>query len=166
MTLPTKAIIFLALLTIASCCVYAQDEGDDDPKGNVNLGMPISAPLNPTGRYVNLGIGTTVGAGYNFNRRHAIVGEFMWNDLAITNGALAPIRTAFQNPGIGGSGNLLAFTGNYRFELRGAVRGLYLIGGGVITTATPICLRRLQQAQALPVRQRGFGSGWRVNPEA
>jgi hypothetical protein len=130
MTLPTKAIIFLALLTIASCCVYAQDEGDDDPKGNVNLGMPISAPVNPTARYVSLGIGSTIGAGYNFTRRHAVVGEFMWNHLALTNGALAPIRTAFQNPGIGGSGNLLAFTGNYRFELRGAVRGLYLIGGG------------------------------------
>jgi hypothetical protein len=130
MVLPTKAIILLILLAIARCSCYAQDEGDDDPKGNTNFGMPISAPVNPTAQFVNLGIGTTVGAGYNFTRRHAVVGEFMWNDLALTNGALAPFRAAFQNPSLHAGANLLAFTGNYRFELRGAVRGLYLIGGG------------------------------------
>ncbi|MGA9308588.1 MAG: hypothetical protein WBW31_24540 [Candidatus Sulfotelmatobacter sp.] len=130
MSFHAKAIIFLTLLSIATCNTYGQDEGDDDPKGNVNLGLPISAPLNPTGRYVNLGIGATVGAGYNFTRRHAVVGEFMWNDLSISNGALAPLRAAFQNPGINAGANLLAFTGNYRYELRGAARGLYFIGGG------------------------------------
>jgi hypothetical protein len=126
----TKAIPALIFLVIAHCYLCAQDEGDDDPKGNVNLGMPISAPLNPTGQFVNQGIGITMGAGYNFTRRHALVSEFMWNHLSLTNGALSPIRTAFQNPGITAGANLFAFTENYRFELRGAVRGLYLIGGG------------------------------------
>jgi hypothetical protein len=127
----TKAILALILLlTIAQCHVYAQDGGDDDPKGNVNLGMPISAPVNPFGQFVNLGIGTTMGGGYNFNRRHAFVSEFMWNHLSLTNGALAPIRVALQDPSINAGANLLAFTQNYRFELRGAVRGMYLIGGG------------------------------------
>jgi Outer membrane protein beta-barrel domain len=130
MILPAKAIIVVTLLSIAHCNVYAQDESNDDPKMNSNLGMPISAPLNPAGRFVNLGLGITYGAGYNFTRRHAVIGEFMWNNLLTNNGALAPIRVALQNPDISGSGNLFAFTGNYRFELRGRALGTYLIGGG------------------------------------
>ena len=130
MSLPTKAMLAITILVLATCTVYAQDEGDDDPKGNVNFGMPISAPLNPTGRFVNLGLGTTFGAGYNFNRRHAVVSEFMWNSLFITNGTLATIRAASQNPNISAGGNLFAFTENYRFELRNKSIGTYLIGGG------------------------------------
>jgi len=130
MKLPAKAIMAITLLAISSCSVCAQDEGDDNPRGNVNLGMPISAPLNPTARFVNLGLGITAGSGYNFNRRHAIVGEFMWNNLFATNGALTSIKTAVQNPNLSARGNLYAFTGNYRFELRGRAVGTYLIGGG------------------------------------
>ncbi|MFZ0296271.1 MAG: outer membrane beta-barrel protein [Candidatus Sulfotelmatobacter sp.] len=130
MTFPTKTIIVITVMMIAFCGVRAQDEGDDDPKGNVNLGLPISAPVNPTAQFVNVGVGATLGAGYNFTRRHAVVGEFMWNHLSLNNAAVAPLRAAFQNPGINAGSNLLAFTGNYRYELRGAVRGLYFIGGG------------------------------------
>jgi len=113
MSLATKAIIGITFLAIAHCIVYAQDEGDDDPKGNVNWGLPISAPLNPTAQFVNLGLGTTAGFGYNFTRRHAVIGEVMWNHLFPTNGALNPLRAALQNP-----------------ELRGRAIGTYLIGGG------------------------------------
>jgi hypothetical protein len=130
MNLAARVLIVITVLTMARCNLYAQDEGDDNPRGNVNLGMPISAPLNPTSRFVNLGLGTTVGAGYNFTRRHAVVGEFMWNNLFATNGALAPIKAALQNPNLNAGGNLYAFTGNYRLELRGKAVGTYLIGGG------------------------------------
>jgi opacity protein-like surface antigen len=129
MTVATKAIIVATFLSIALCSVYAQDDSNDDPKANVNLGMSIAAPLNPAGRFVNFGLGLNVGAGYNFTRRHAVIGEFMWNGLLTDNGALAPIRVALQDPSINGSGNLFAFTGNYRFELRGRALGTYLIGG-------------------------------------
>ncbi len=130
MNLVTKAIIVVTLLPIAHCDVYAQDDSDDNPKVTTNLGMPISVPLNPAGQFVNLGLGISVGAGYNFTRRHAVFGEFMWNGLLVDNGALAPIREALQNPNISGSGNLFALTGNYKFELRGRALGTYLIGGG------------------------------------
>jgi hypothetical protein len=123
-------MVAITLLAIAHCSVYAQENGDDNPRGNVNLGMPISAPLNPTARFVNLGLGITAGSGYNFTRRHAVGSEFMWNNLFPTNGALTPIRVALQNPNISAHGNLFAFTGNYRFELRGKALGTYLIGGG------------------------------------
>jgi len=129
MNLATKAIIVTALL-IAHGNVYAQDDSDDDPRANTNLGMAISAPLNPAGRFVDAGVGINVGAGYNFTRRHAVIGEFMWNGLLTNKGALAPLRVALQNPNLDGSGHLFAFTGNYRFELRGRALGTYLIGGG------------------------------------
>src|ERR1700739_5013511 len=126
MNLAAKLLLLITVVTIAGCNIHAQDEGDDDPKGNVNLGMPISGPLNPTAQFVNLGLGTTVGAGYNFTRRHAVVGEFMWNNLFPTNGALAPIKAASQNPNLSAGGNLYAFTENYRFELRGKAVGTYV----------------------------------------
>jgi Outer membrane protein beta-barrel domain len=126
---PTTLVAF-GLVLIACCTAFAQDEGDDDPKGNVHLGMPIAAPLNPMARFTDFGWGFTTGGGYNFTRRHAFVTEFMWTHLFVPSSALAPIRAASQDPTIGGSGNLYAFTGNYRFELRGKALGTYFIGGG------------------------------------
>lgn len=118
------------LLLIACCTAFSQDEGDDNPRGNVHLGMPLSAPLNPMGQSTNFGWGINLGGGYNFNRRHAVVGEFMWNHLFVPSSALAPIRAASQNPGINGSGELYALTGNYRYELRGKTLGTYFLAGG------------------------------------
>jgi hypothetical protein len=128
----TKPLIAIGLVLVACCSAFAQDEdeGDDDPRGNVHLGMPIGAPLNPMARFTDLGWGVTTGGGYNFTRRHAVVIDFMWDHLFVPSSALAPIRSAFQDPTIGGSGNLFAFTGNYRFELRGKTLGTYFIGGG------------------------------------
>jgi len=104
--------------------------GDDNPNITTNLGIPLSIPLNPTSRFVSAGWGLDAGIGYNFNRRNAVIGEFMWNSLYPTNEALQPIRVALQSPNISGHGNLLAVTANYRLELRGRVLGTYLIGGG------------------------------------
>lgn len=123
-------LITVVILGSSAHLTYAQEEGDDDPRANVNLGMNISAPLNPTARFVNIGWGLTVGSGYNFTRRHAVVGELMWNKLFPTNYALTPIRLALQDPNINASSNQVALTGNYRFELRGKALGTYFIGGG------------------------------------
>ena len=125
-----KTSLWIAIVAAACCQMYAQDEGDDDPRGNTNLGLPMSAPLNPTGRFVHLGLGATVGAGYNFTRRHAVVGEFMWNSLFPTKELLTPIRIASQDPTLSAGSNIFALTGNYRFELRGKAVGIYFIGGG------------------------------------
>jgi hypothetical protein len=125
-----RVLVVFAVIALVCCQSRAQDEGDDNPRGNTNLGMPISAPLNPSARFVHLGLGMTLGGGYNFTRRHAFVGEFMWNRLFTTNELLAPIRLATQDPTLSASSNILAMTGNYRFELRGKAVGLYFIGGG------------------------------------
>jgi hypothetical protein len=128
--LATKAVIAVIALALSGVSLHAQDEGDDNPKANTNLGFTFAAPLNPTGRIADLGLGINVGGGYNFTRRHAVVGEFMWNHLFVDSSALNQIRQATGNPNINSSSNVFAFTGNYRFELRGRARGTYLIGGG------------------------------------
>jgi hypothetical protein len=127
--LATKAVISVIALVLSGVSLCAQDEGDDNPRANTNLGLTITAPLNPTGQFVDLGLGTNIGAGYNFTRRHAVVGEFMWNHLFVNSSALNQIRQVTGNPDINSSSNVFAFTGNYRFELRGKAVGTYLIGG-------------------------------------
>src|SRR4051794_22949246 len=127
----TKAIIGLSLFLFASLIMVAQDdEGDDNPRGTTSLGFPLSGHLNPMAKTTDFGMGFSGGAGYNFTRSHAFVGEFMWNHLFVNGNALAPIRSALQDPTIGGSGELYSLTGNYRFELRGKTLGAYLIAGG------------------------------------
>lgn len=121
-------ICFLAL----SCRAWAQDvelSGNDNPAVTTNLGIPLSAPLAPMGNHVGFAWGVSAGVGYNFDRRNAVIGEFMWNALYPTNETLQPIRLALLTSNVSGHGNLFAFTGNYRLELRGKVFGIYFIGG-------------------------------------
>ena len=125
-----RAIIGIALIIISQRWAAAQDEPDDNPKANTNLGFTISAPLNPTGRFATVGVGMNIGAGYNFTRRHSVVTEFMWNHLYIDSSALNAIRDALQNPNVNAGSDVFSFTGNYRYELRGKALGTYLIGGG------------------------------------
>lgn len=116
-------IVLLVLLT--SLATWAQDdEPNDDRKSNGHLGMPINVPLNPMGQFAGVGIGATYGAGYNFTRRHAIIGEFMWDWLNPKVDALTGVGN------VNGHSDLYALTGNYRFELRGTTFGTYLIAGG------------------------------------
>ncbi len=126
----------LASLAIGLCSANAQappsmfaQEGTDNPRGNVHLGAPIVIPLNPTARAVHLGLGVNVGGGYNFTRRNAVVSEFLWNNLFPTNEALAKIRDALDDSTINANADVVALTGNYRYELRGNKLGTYFMGG-------------------------------------
>jgi hypothetical protein len=117
--------LLLTSLLLCSVRLWAQEEGsDDNRKSNSHLGWPISVPLNPTAKFADAGTGVTYGVGYNFSRRHAIVGEFMWDWL--NTGVSSP--RGFGN--VNGGSNLYVFSGNYRFELRGKTIGAYLIAGG------------------------------------
>jgi hypothetical protein len=125
------AVIVAMLLANALVCrVFAQDELGEDSKVNTNLAFTITAPLNPTAQFVNVGGGLVVGAGYNVSKRNAFIGEFMWNRLGASDAALATVRDALQTHDVNGHGNLFALTGNYRFEVRGKTTGVYFIGGG------------------------------------
>jgi hypothetical protein len=130
-TVKCSAAIFLWIsLTAFPCPGWAQEgTGNDNPSVTTSLGMPLSAPLNPMRQHSNLGWGLNTSVGYNFDRRNALIGEFMWNALYPNNETLQPIRAALQSPNVSGHGNLYVFTANYRLELRGNALGIYFIGG-------------------------------------
>lgn len=95
-----------------------------------NAAFNVSVPVSQAATFASAGWGFTYGAGYNFNRHQAIVGEIMWNSLYPSNAALAPIRAALQDNSINGHGNLVAVTANYRLQFAGKVHGTYLMAGG------------------------------------
>jgi hypothetical protein len=126
--------IGIAVNLIGLSALHAQYDEDDkfgeDSKLNTNLGMTITAPAGHTAHFTSAGWGFVAGAGYSFNNRHAIIGEFMWNRVFASDAALRPIRAAFPNQDLNGSINLFSLTANYRYELRGKSVGVYFIGGG------------------------------------
>ena len=123
-------ILLLIHLVAFPLGVRAQGEpGNDNPSATTSLGLPLSVPLSPTSQHVSFAAGFSVSAGYNFDRRNALVGEFMWNGLYSTNETLVPIRAALGNASVSGHGNVYAFNGSYRLELRGKTFGIYFIGG-------------------------------------
>jgi opacity protein-like surface antigen len=126
-----KALIPMTLVSLFWLApLYAQEEYGEDSKLNTNLALAASIPLNPLGQFTNFGWGTTVGAGYNFNRNNSLIGEFLWNRINPTSSVMAPIRLALSSPNVNGHANLYALTANYRFELRGRKMGTYFIAGG------------------------------------
>jgi Outer membrane protein beta-barrel domain len=138
-------ILFWVLLSAFPFSAWGQEENElpwylrhthreafekDNPRFTTSLGMPLTAPLGQTADHASYGLGTNFSAGYNFNRRHALVGEFMWNWLYPTDQTLRPIQVALNTNKVSGHGNLFAFTGAYKFELRGRSLGTYVIVGG------------------------------------
>lgn len=128
--LRVRNIVLLAIALVPVQLLQAQDDCEDDCRLNTNLGAIVSAPVNPSAQVVGIGWGLVGGAGYNFNRRNAMVGEFMWTRVYPSGGALQPLQTVLQSKDLSGNTDLYALTANYRFELRGRLVGTYLIGGG------------------------------------
>jgi hypothetical protein len=123
-------ILLLIHLVAIPCGVHAQEgTGNDNPSVTSSLGLSLSAPLSPTSQHVSFAAGMSVSAGYNFDRRNALIGEFLWNALQSTSATLVPIQAALGSTSVSGHGNIYAFTGNYRLELRGKTFGIYFIGG-------------------------------------
>lgn len=121
----------MLVIACGSTLLSAQEyDFDENSRLNTNIAVPVVVPVNPTARFTNFGVGFTAGAGYNMSPRNAFVGEFMWNRLFPSNSAITPLRLALHSRSLKGYGNLLAFTGNYKFELRGKSLGTYFIGGG------------------------------------
>src|SRR5438034_11219714 len=104
-------ILFWVQLLAIPCGVWGQEEteipwylqeqvrietGNDNPRGTTSLGMPITAPWSPTANHMSFGLGLSAGAGYNFDRRNALVGDFMWNWLYPAEQGIRPIQVALN----------------------------------------------------------------------
>jgi hypothetical protein len=124
-----RTIIFLAIV-LTPLLLQAQEDCGDECRLNTNLAMIISTPVSSSAQVVGTGWGIVGGVGYNFNKRNAIIGEFMWNRVYPSSGALQPLQTILQSKDLHGNTDFYALTANYRFELRVRFIGTYLIGGG------------------------------------
>jgi hypothetical protein len=126
-----QAARFMLFMFIVTLTLHAQNHGSEPGERlNSNAAFTISAPVSQTARYAAVGWGVVYGAGYNFSRRHAVIGEVMWNSLGPSDAALAPIRAELQDSSIRGHGNLVTLTGNYRHNFEGRIYGTYFLGGG------------------------------------
>jgi hypothetical protein len=99
----------------------------DDPKLNVNFGAGVTTPLNPTAQYAGLSGNFLAGVGYNINRKHALIGEFLWAGLPPNRFVIHPVDAPFGNI------NLYSLTANYRYQFDRIARsrfGVYTILGG------------------------------------
>jgi hypothetical protein len=96
-------------------------------KLTLNVGGGLSTPLNPTGAYAGMSGNFVFGAGYNINKRNAVIGEFLWSGLPSNLFVLQPVEAPFSQI------NLYSLTVNYRHQIdriKGSPFGLYAIGGG------------------------------------
>jgi len=114
-------------LTFLATTLCAQDESFQ--RLNSNAAFTISVPAGSTSKYMTPAWGFNYGVGYNFNTRHSVIGEVMWNRLYATSESLAPIRAALQNNNINGNGNLVALSVDYRLQFEGKVSSPYFILG-------------------------------------
>lgn len=148
-----NAILSIAVLALASWQpLHGQMSGPacaDECKINTNLAALVTVPLNPTAQLVTVGWGLTGGIGYNFNKRNAIIAEFMWNRTYPGGDSLQPLRTVLQASNLNAYNDFYVLTGSYRFEQRGQFFGTYLIGGG------GLYVRYVQLSQSVTV----FGAG-------
>ena len=99
--------IFLALSSTQPLWAQLESPCEDHCQINTNLAGIVNAPLNPTAALVTVGWGGVAGVGYNFNKRHAIIAEFMWNRVYPEVNSLQLLRTVLENS------NLNAFTDFY-----------------------------------------------------
>jgi opacity protein-like surface antigen len=102
----------------------------DEGRLNSNVAIAAGTPLSLMAKYATVGVGINYGVGYNFDRHNSLIGEFMWNDLQPTGGALNQIRAATNNPNLNGHGNFVGLMANYRLRFEGKTFGAYLIAGG------------------------------------
>jgi hypothetical protein len=118
--------VSLMVLLLMPICVQSVGAQDSE-KINSSLGTALAVPVEHTSDLATLGWGFNAGVGYNFNRYHSLIGEFLWDRLYSTNGAAISSSAGASS---GGTSDIYGVTGNYRFELRGKKFGTYFIGGG------------------------------------
>src|SRR5947209_5529520 len=114
-TLTVMNTSLLVLPLALANVLFAQDECTEECKVNTNVAIVTNAPISSSAHVVGTGWGLVGGAGYNFNQRHALVGEFMWNRVYPSGGALQPLQTVLQSNDLRGNTDFYALTANDGF---------------------------------------------------
>jgi hypothetical protein len=138
----------------------------DQCKVNSNLAFVINVPLNPTAQVATVGWGGVGGVGYNFNKRNAIIAEFMWNRTYPAGDSLQPLRTALQASNLNAYGDYYVLTGNYRFDCVGNRSGHISSVAADCMSATLISRSRSQSwARRRLVHSPGSGGASTALPD-
>ncbi len=119
-------MVLLAMGGLIATC-WAPLKAQDYSKFAFNVGGGISTPLNPTGAYAGVSGNFVLGAGYNIDKKNAILGELMWSGLPSNMFALQPADMPHSHI------NLYSLTVNYRHQfdrINGSPFGVYVITGG------------------------------------
>jgi len=117
-------LITIGLFSVACMTMRAQSQNEEG-KFNFTMGGGLSVPLNPAARFVGVGGSFLSGSGYNIDQHNSIVGQFQWDGLPPSVGAIAQLN------GISQSVNLYGITADYKYRNGvGNTFGFYLIAGG------------------------------------
>src|SRR3954468_17887716 len=122
-------LLSVILASVISLNVNAQ-ENTQWHHYNFNVGGGVTPTVGADSSRLNTGWNFVAGGGYNFTRAFGIVGEYMVNQMGISNGVLQQLNVP------GGSGTIWSLTANptVRINPNGRVGGYVIGGGGVYTT--------------------------------
>jgi hypothetical protein len=126
MTDMLKTITITIALIGLSCAVpgLAQNQ-DEEGRGNFSMGGGLTVPTNPIARFAGVGGSFLASGGFNLDQHNSVVGQFMWNGLPPSVGAIAQLN------GISKNVNLYGMTADYKYRTGfGKTFGAYVIMGG------------------------------------
>jgi len=119
-----RIVLFVGLLSVVR---WMPLEAEELEKLTFAIGGGVSAPLNPTARFVGVSGNFVTGVGVNMNKNNSIEGDFMWSGLPPNLTVIHPVLVPQ------GSMNLFSLSANYRYHvdsIGGSLLGAYLNGGG------------------------------------
>jgi hypothetical protein len=117
----------LVVSALVSAAVCGNLRAQEYEKFTVQLGGGLSTPINPTGAFAGVSGNFVFSAGYNLNKKSAILGEFFWSGLPSNRVDIQPIAAPYSRV------NLFSLGVNYRHQfdrLKGSPFGAYVLGGG------------------------------------
>lgn len=116
--------MFMTIGLIGLSYGVAAQAQDEEGKFNFGMGGGLTVPVNPIARFAGVGGSFLSSGGYNLDQHSSILGQFMWNGLPPSTGAVA------QLAGISKNVNLYSITGDYKYRMGlGKTFGAYVIAG-------------------------------------
>ena len=118
--------VFTIGLLGAVCIIPMQAQHqDEEGKFNFSMGGGLTVPMNPIAKFAGVGGSFLASSGLNLNQHSSILGQFMWNGLPPSVGAIEQLN------GISKNVNLYSMTADYKYRTGfGKTFGAYVIMGG------------------------------------
>jgi hypothetical protein len=117
--------IAIALIGLSGAVPALAQNQDEEGKFNFSMGGGLTVPMNPIARFAGVGGSFLASSGVNLNQHSSILGQFMWNGLPPSVGAIEQLN------GISKNVNLYSMTADYKYRTGfGKTFGAYVIVGG------------------------------------